>query len=94
MRLNKLGLAKRRKTMTTMVLENLNGNLLERFKQLAIETGVKFSITPTEQVKDISLFDDKLPPFNKALLLMPRGNDNEDIFVREPSMARDIDLSD
>lgn len=80
--------------MTTFVAENLTGNLLELFKRLAIETGVKFSTMPTEKITDDWVLDDDLPPFNKALLAMPKGNDNEDIFVREPSVGREIDWAD
>lgn len=86
--------------MTTMVLENLNGTLLELFKRLAIETGVTFSLTSNEtddstsQVSTNMKYGDTLA-FNRALLNMPilDGYDEIDIFAREPNTARDIDLS-
>lgn len=78
-----------------MTIDNIDSTLLEQIKKLAIQAGASFRILPTETPKPKAL--STLPPFNQAIVDMPRGNDNEDIFVREYPQdyhSRELDWTD
>lgn len=67
--------------MTSITIENINGTFLEQVKKLALQAGASFQVF-SEQVPTTKQIP-TLPPFNQAILDMPRGDTNEDIFVRD-----------
>lgn len=84
--------------MATYVFENIDNQLYARFKQFADSLGVGFQVIDNaEKIKPSQSADSTkptnltealpplrpLPPFNQAIAEMPRGDDNEDVFVRD-----------
>lgn len=80
--------------MATLVINDLNDDLVNIFRELANKFGAKTQLV-TNQPKANPVIDDKLA-FNRALQNMPQidGYDDVDIFARESHTSRDIDWSE
>lgn len=78
--------------MATLVIDELNDDLVYLSKEMASKFGAKTKLVPTSPRLATSLEHDKLA-FNRALQTMPilDGYDDIDIFAREPSVGREID---
>lgn len=65
--------------MMSITIDNVNENLIEKFRLVAKEMGQEIFIRPVVEKTP----NKKLPPFNQALESLPKADDNEDFFVRD-----------
>ncbi|WP_230657281.1 hypothetical protein [Psychrobacter sp. I-STPA10] len=91
--------------MATLVIDNLDEDVVACFKALADEQGVSLEAFQQKMVLDTinrnggqlaSATKSRPRNLNEALLAIPKleGYDDEDIFAREDSVMRDIDWSE
>ena len=67
--------------MTSITIDNIDADFLEQIKKLALQAGANFRVVSEQS--PINKQIPPLPPFNQAILDMPRGDTNEDVFVRD-----------
>lgn len=79
--------------MQTIVINNINDEIVERFKAFAFEMGVSMSIFKDTSMVNVQA---KNAPQNlhEALLNIPKADDNEDLFVSSNEPMQAVDWSE
>lgn len=88
--------------MATLVIDNLDEDVVARFKALADEQGVSLEAFQRQVIMNVLEKSDDANErmanrprnLHEALLRIPKSDDDEDIFAREDSIMRDIDWSE